>query len=689
MADISINLSSFPQEGGTFTISLTKTSGGGWGVITIPTAAWYSVGRMDNISPYLYEIDVDVAENDSGSSRMMTIFVTPPEEETDIFNITQPAAAQVSANIVSYTAGNIAASGGQITVDVQSVNGDDGLSTASSNQSWCVLSSTTHGVTSGGVLCTRFVFTVSQNTGNSSRSVTLTFTVSDGGNTDSATLSKSQDGAPLSQGSLAVANASVTATATSANAVITAVDMVTSSIVVMTSPFVFVSSASVQVVGGNLVLALTFPANTGAARSETIALRGTDNWGNTLTASMTLSQGAAGATREITASWDNGGYLGYEGGSETATISYTGTFSGNASVTTGTLPDGVSIGLNSNTELEVTYSGGNIAETIYIPITISRTGSDSVVYSVDLVFVLAASGVFPIWKDVFGVIVSDEDFEDYELKEGASLMYAGRAFAYPDEDAIRVNLSRVVAPYLIGYYKDVDFYAQNTLLGSYTFVRDYSYDATMDYTQNLWLNRPINGRVPSGVKLSVAMWAAASGGSMQVSDTGGSLVVNKTLAKGLNLGEWISGSPGQKYTFGSEFYEVVDACEAVLLKYVNAYGGIDFLLVEGVSKKSDKITRASYEKDAAAGTTDFETTDYQASMEANWQGTTGWLTDAQSLRMKHLVESVEVYMINQNGEEIRVVMRDGELQHKTFRSNGAQLVNYTLKWAESQKKIRR
>ena len=176
---------------------------------------------------------------------------------------------------------------------------------------------------------------------------------------------------------------------------------------------------------------------------------------------------------------------------------------------------------------------------------------------------------------------------------------------------------------------------------------------------------------------------------MQVAETGGSLVVNKTVAKGLNLGEWISGSPGQKYTFGSEFYEVVDACNSILLKYVNGYGGIDFLLVEGVSKKTDKITWATYEKDAAAGTTDFETADYQATMEASWQGKTGWLTDAQSLRMKHLAESVEVYMITEDGEEIPVVMTDQNYEYKTFRTIGRTLVNYTLNWTESQKKLRR
>ena len=85
----------------------------------------------------------------------------------------------------------------------------------------------------------------------------------------------------------------------------------------------------------------------------------------------------------------------------------------------------------------------------------------------------------------------------------------------------------------------------------------------------------------------------------------------------------------------------------------------------------------------------FETKDYQAAMEATWQGHTGWLTDTQSMRMKNLVESVEVYMLDlATGDEMPVVMRDSSLEYKKY-INGRKLVNYTLAWTESQKKIRR
>ena len=58
--------------------------------------------------------------------------------------------------------------------------------------------------------------------------------------------------------------------------------------------------------------------------------------------------------------------------------------------------------------------------------------------------------------------------------------------------------------------------------------------------------------------------------------------------------------------------------------------------------------------------------------------------------MKHLVESVEVYMVDMStGEEIPVTMKDTSLEYKTFDNNSRKMVNYSLSWTESQKKIRR
>lgn len=691
---VSIDTSTFPAEGGPFIIGITKESLGPWNV-TVSPEAWINYTYTDNISPNFCELHIDISENTIAADRVATL-TAGDNFFTETFTLMQyGTGTSISAEIESASpSGNIAASGGQVTIDIYSNGGNDSLTTASSNQAYCTLTTTTHGVTSGGKTCTRFVFTFAANTGSTNRSATFTFTADDGnGNTATTTLTKTQLGVVVQQGTLSLGNMSVAATDTSATGGISYTNMDTSTLTA-SGTAAWVTGAQVQIQGGQYVCLLTLDANTGAARTDTITITGTDIWGNTITATATLTQGAAGSTHKISPAWRTGlgydGILTWEGGQEQALITYTGTFTGNASISYGSLPDGVTIALANDSVLNAYYTGGNVSQTKVIPITITRTGDDNVVYSAILNLTLSAGGVFPIWEDVMQHIVSDEDWEDYQLQEGGVDFYSGRAFKYLDEADIRVNVSRVVAPYLTTYFMDVDFINDGVVLGSYTFVRDYSYDRTMHYTNNLWLNAPVNGRVPAGARLSVSLWGATSGGSMQVTDEGGSLVVNEAIAKGLNVGEWISGTPGKSYTFGGWKYEVVDACRGALLKYVNAYGAFDYLLVEGVAKKTDKITRASYEKDAAAMTKDFESKDYQATMEATWKGTTGWLTDSQSLRMKHLVESVEVYMVDmQTGEEIPVTMRDSSLEYKTFDNNSRKMVNYSLSWTESQKKIRR
>ena len=691
---VTINTNTFPAEGGSFTVQITKDTNRPWNVV-LPSAAWITNVIGWEQSNHLYEINFDLDENTGVSDRQVT-FTAGDDFELESFTLTQyGTGTTISAEVISASpSADISASGGQLTVDIYSNGGNDALTSASSADSFCTLTSTTHGVSSGGYTCTRFVFTFAANSNPSTRTAHLTFTVSDGNNTATATLNKIQRAALVQQGSLVASDMSVAANATSAQGAITATDMDTSTLSA-SGTAAWVTGAAVTTIAGVLYVTLNLQANTGASsRSDTITVTGTDNWGNTITTTCTILQAGTGVTRKISPAWRTGlgydGVLTWEGGREQALITFTGAFTGDTSISYGTLPDGLTIALPNNTILNCDYVGGNIPQTIVIPITISRLGTDNVTYTAVINLMLRASGVYPIWEDTMQTIVTDEDWEDYELQEGGSPFYTGRAFKYQGEVDILVNVARVVAPYLTGYFKDVTFVNDGNTLGLYTFVRDYSYDRSMDYSQNQWLNAPVNGKIPAGIKVSVSEWAKAASGSLQVTDEGGSLVVNEALVKGLNMGEWISGSAGKKYTFGSLEYEVVDVCHGALLKYVNAYGAVDFLLLEGVAKKSDKITRASYEKDAAALSQEFESKDYQATMEAQWSGSTGWLTDAQSARMKHLVESVEVYMIDiSTGDEIPVCMTDGNLDYKTFISNGRKLINYTLKWSESQKKIRR
>ena len=690
---VSIDISTFPAEGGTFTITITKDDNRVWSV-TPPSDAWVTNTHGLDQSNHLYELEITLAAN-TGVSNRTTTLVAGNDLTTEGFTLTQyGTGTTLSAEIIAVTpSGNVAAAGGQITVDVEARNGEDSGTSASISvgNAYTTLTSTTHGVQSGDYTVTRFVFTVDANSGNSTRAITLNFTVQDiSYNYASASLNKTQNGVVVLSGTLSGTDVTLGASDTSGSSVLSQADMDMSS-VTATPTAAWITDAQINAVGGQYVCSLTTTANTGtSARTDTVTLSGDDIYGNTITATFNVTQ--AGTSHSISAAWDNdGGVMGFNGGTQTATVSYTGTFTGSLTIVSGApLPSGMQVTTNGSNLVTVYWGGGTITQSQTIAITLKRTGDDNVDYYCILYLVLTVGGVYPIWQDVYGTIASSEDWEDYELSEGGSQFYTGRAFKYPDENDINVNVSRVVAPYLTAYFKDVTMTSGGSEVASFTFVRDYSYDPGIDYSQDEPLSFPINGNVPPGIMLTVSEWAASNGGAMQVTDEGGTLVVNEVLQKGLNSASFITGTEGKSYTFGNEVFRVVSVCSGALLKYVNAYGGWDFFLVEGVSKQTDKITRASYEKDADALSDQFESKDYQATMEATWKGSTGWLTDRQSQRMKHLVESVEVYMVDMNsGNLVPVCMKDTSLEYKTYINNGRKLVNYTLQWSESQKKIRR
>ena len=196
---ITIDTSTFSAAGGTYTIELTKSDYMLWISVDVTPADWFSVQSSAQSGPQTWEIVVDVDPNPTAVERLMAISVETEAEQRN-FVIVQEAAdvPAPSGSIVSVSpAGDISASGENLTVDVAVANGNDALTSGQvvTGGAYCSLSSVTHGVTSGGQTVTRFVFAVAANPNLTSRSIGLQFTVSNGSDTDTVTLSKSQTGA--------------------------------------------------------------------------------------------------------------------------------------------------------------------------------------------------------------------------------------------------------------------------------------------------------------------------------------------------------------------------------------------------------------------------------------------------------------------------------------------------------------
>ena len=194
-----------PSSGGNFTVdviaengtdSLTTasvTSGGSYVTLQSTTHGIIVGGNL--VTRFVFAFNANTGSSSRSASFSFTV---SDGHRTDTVSLTKnQEGTTLAANIVAQSpTGNIGSAGGSWTIDVQSVNGTDSLTsiTITSGDSYCVVGSTTHGVTSQGVIVTRFVLNFSQNSGTSTRSASVQINVSDGTNTASTLLTKTQAG---------------------------------------------------------------------------------------------------------------------------------------------------------------------------------------------------------------------------------------------------------------------------------------------------------------------------------------------------------------------------------------------------------------------------------------------------------------------------------------------------------------
>lgn len=204
---ITISQNTIPASGGLVTITLTKSDYLAWTSVDIESVSWCGVHSSSALNVLEWEMEIEFEENRSSSPRTLTIDVTT-EAESASFVLTQAAEiVQPEAFVDTVTpAGNISASGGNLTVDVRAENGADSLTSASVavGGNYVTLVSTTHGISTVLGTVTRFVFAFAANNTTSSRTATLSFTVSNGRDTDTVSITKTQQGTSLAANLVAV-----------------------------------------------------------------------------------------------------------------------------------------------------------------------------------------------------------------------------------------------------------------------------------------------------------------------------------------------------------------------------------------------------------------------------------------------------------------------------------------------------
>lgn len=138
-------------------------------------------------------------------------------------------------------------------------------------------------------------------------------------------------------------------------------------------------------------------------------------------------------------------------------------------------------------------------------------------------------------------------------------------------------------------------------------------------------------------------------------------------------------------------YSFADTCARYALYYVNAYGGWDTLVMDGIDEERDDLTR--HEASRVYVNTDMQnrgTVNYVNEIQKSWTLRTGYLTDEQAGRMHHLLNSVQVYLYEmESGNFLPVVLTGTSTEYKTYRNQGRKLVSYEIQVRLAQDRIRR
>lgn len=327
--------------------------------------------------------------------------------------------------------------------------------------------------------------------------------------------------------------------------------------------------------------------------------------------------------------------------------------------------------------------------------------------------------IAPIWKDYFAKGGREDSCQFCILADDAGV-YFGKAYRRPDNLDILIRINDICADYLFNEFPDIrkQFNAaplrtfqlcvledgEYQLYDDVEFYNDWSYD--YDFNPNYrGLNCPVNGRfvletplpfsvlnaselemdVNNGVAIGYVDPSSNGAGTYMLDFTQIDFNGSYHLQHGDDLG--LSDMGLEEY----QHYTCVDFCARYALYYRNAYGGIDMLLMEGNHSESDSLVRHTREVEHDnSNISNRSKSNYVNEISKSMTLYTSWLSDAESLRMHHLLNSTEVYLFDIVEQKmIPVLMTNTTTEYKTYRGNGGKLVNYAIQVTLANDRIRR
>ena len=338
--------------------------------------------------------------------------------------------------------------------------------------------------------------------------------------------------------------------------------------------------------------------------------------------------------------------------------------------------------------------------------------------------------IAPIWKDYFvtlgtGVVIP---FRIRVQDQSGDIIYNGKSHIKPGKTNNSIRINDICADYLtnaLPALSQAEFSALSfplnfvveaflqdwNIAGQVQFMNDWSYDDSYN-PATMGMSFPVNGRIDSRQWLVYTAYNASTitatltftdGTTSQViipveisadfSDDFNTDFARSARAAGsgtavFDLSAWDNVA---SVTINGKTWEVVTDCKEWVVYYVNAYGGWDSLLIEGNTIETDSLKRHTREMEYDNRSIQNRgTQNYVNEITKSYTLHTSWMSDSESLRMHHLLNSPEVYLFNINtGDMIPVVLNNTTTEFKTYKNNGGRLVNYTIDATLAQERIRR
>lgn len=340
----------------------------------------------------------------------------------------------------------------------------------------------------------------------------------------------------------------------------------------------------------------------------------------------------------------------------------------------------------------------------------------------------------PIWKDKT-VALGSGDYSDFEVRLDSSsgeAIFSGRSYKRPGDNYPVVRINDVCAPYLdpgLGTFatnpggggmraNDVSraFVVLYYSGGSWTeaetvyFYADWSFDYDFALPASLLLGDPVRLLLDRRQLLLQSHAAYVSGENVVTYYKDDGTTFTETLtgvaAPGFgykNLAAYSANDyVGIKIGTGPK-YDVVQGCgPRWAVYYINAYGGWDTVLLTRKAIRTDNLDRHTR-------VTDYDNSDrsarsrrdYAVEYAAEWEFHTDWLTEDESSRMHHLLNTPEAWLLDLEdvtpgsvgippvSHLIPAVLTNTDTPHKTRWSEEGRLIQYTITARVAQEFVRR